>query len=203
MVRDIEKILSKNPDIDAYVRRTGAENGLFATQTSRGDIQVALRPAENDPVTLLTKQIRPTLEKLEKEILPGKKMKLDDPKTRDWIRATYRRRPMVGWTDRDGTKQPGVMDEVEDEVKDNFAEHQLKIELIQIMADELNDLSGASKPIEVKLFGPDQRELRRLASDIGDMLEKKGKGRGIKGANSNVFAGNPDLMVVVDPARAG
>jgi multidrug efflux pump subunit AcrB len=201
MVRDIEKILSKNPDIDAYVRRTGAENGLFATQTSRGDIQVTLRPAENDPLTLLTKKVRPPLEDLEKELKKDGK-KLDDPQAREEVRRKYRRRPMVGWTDHNGKKQPGVMDEVEDEVKDNFAEHQLKIELIQIMADELNDLSGASKPIEVKLFGPDQRELRRLAVDIGEMLEKKGKGRGIKEANSNVFAGNPDLMVVVDPARA-
>ena len=52
MARAIEEILSKNPDVDAYVRRTGAEIGLFATQTSRGDIQVVLRPAENDPVSL-------------------------------------------------------------------------------------------------------------------------------------------------------
>jgi multidrug efflux pump subunit AcrB len=201
MVRDIEKILSKNPDVDAYVRRTGAENGLFATQTSRGDIQVSLRPAENDPVSLLTKRVRPPLEDLEKELKKAGKS-LDNPADRAEVRRTYRRRPLAGWTDRDGRKQPGVMDEVEDEAKDNFAEHQLKIELIQIMADELNDLSGASKPIEVKLFGPDQRTLRQLASDLGETLEKKGKGRGIKEANSNVYAGNPDLMVEVDAARA-
>ncbi|HEX4592102.1 MAG TPA: efflux RND transporter permease subunit, partial [Gemmataceae bacterium] len=201
MVREVEKILSKNPDIDAYVRRTGAENGIFATQTSRGDIQVALRPAETDPVGLVTKKIRPALEDLEKELQKDGK-KFDDPKVREEVRRKYRRRPMAGWTDRSGKKQPGIMDEVEDEVKDNFAEHQLKIELVQIMADELNDLSGASKPIEVKLFGPDQKELRRLATDIGEMLEKKGKGRGIQGANSNVFAGNPDLMVDIDPAKA-
>src|SRR5437588_3287066 len=59
MARDIEKILSHNPDVEAYVRRTGAELGLFATQTSRGDIQVVLRPAENDPVSLLRKPVRP------------------------------------------------------------------------------------------------------------------------------------------------
>src|SRR5262249_41668327 len=40
--REVEKILSKTPDVKAYVRRTGAELGLFATQTSRGDIQVVL-----------------------------------------------------------------------------------------------------------------------------------------------------------------
>jgi multidrug efflux pump subunit AcrB len=201
IVRDIEKILSKNPDIDAYVRRTGAENGIFATQTSRGDIQVTLRPAETDPAGLLTKRIRPPLEDLEKELKEQGKS-LDDPKVREEVRRKYRRRPMAGWTDRAGKKQPGVMDEVEDEVKDSYAEHQLKFELVQIMADELNDLSGASKPIEVKLFGPDQKELRRLANDLGELLEKKGKGRGIREANSNVFAGNPDLMVDIDTARA-
>src|SRR5205085_1754274 len=51
--REIEKILSRNPDVQAYVRRTGAEMGLFATQTSRGDIQVALRPAELGPISVI------------------------------------------------------------------------------------------------------------------------------------------------------
>jgi hypothetical protein len=31
------------------------------------------------------------------------------------------------------------------------------------MADELNDLSGANKPIEVKIFGPDHAVLRDVA----------------------------------------
>ena len=59
MARTIEDILSKNPDVEAYVRRTGAELGMFATQTSRGDIQVVLRSAQDDPISLLTKPIRP------------------------------------------------------------------------------------------------------------------------------------------------
>src|SRR5947209_14179166 len=78
MARDVEKILSRNPDIDAYVRRTGAELGLFATQTSRGDIQVVLRPAEDDPVSLFTKSIRPPLEDLDKE-LKAQGKKVEDP----------------------------------------------------------------------------------------------------------------------------
>ena len=94
------------------------------------------------------------------------------------------------------------MEEVEDLIKDSYAEHQLKFELIQIMADELGDLSGANKPVEVKLFGPDQRELRRLAEQVGEMLEKKGKGHGIREVNSNVREGNPDLMIRVDTAKA-
>jgi multidrug efflux pump subunit AcrB len=190
MVLDVEKILSKNPDINAYVRRTGAELGLFATQTSRGDIQVVLRPAEENPAELLTKPVRPPLEELEKQ-LKAEGKKLEDPQTREEVRRKYRRRPL--------TK---VMEEVEDQVKDNYAEHQLKFELVQIMADELGDLSGANKPVEVKLFGPEQKELRRLAADVGEKLEKKGKGRGIKGVNSNVDAGNPDLMIQVDAVKA-
>jgi multidrug efflux pump subunit AcrB len=190
MARELEKILSKNPDVDAYVRRSGAELGLFATQTSRGDIQVVLRPAEDDPVRLLTKPVRPPLEQLEKT-LKAQGKKLEDPETRKWIRQEYRRRPL--------TK---VMEEIEDEVKDNYAEHQLKFELVQIMADELNDLSGANKPVEVKLFGPNQKDLRQLGEQVGEMLEKKGKGRGIKEVNSNVREGNPDLTVKVDGVKA-
>jgi multidrug efflux pump subunit AcrB len=190
MVRDIEKILSKNPDIEAYVRRTGAENGIFATQTSRGDVQVALRSAEDDPIRLLTKPVRPPLEEVEKTLKKDGK-KLENPETKAEVRRRYRRRPLRK-----------IMEEVEDEIKDNYAEHQLKIELIQIMADELGDLSGANKPIEIKLFGPDQKELRRLAEQVGETLEKKPKILGLKEVNTNVREGNPDLMIQVDAAKA-
>ena len=204
--REVEKILSANPDVESYVRRTGSENGLFATQTSRGDIQVVLREAENDPISLLTKPMRPKLDDLEKE-LKAQGKKLTDPGVKDEVRARYRRRPLKGWlvADREHPGQmkeePGVMDEVEDQTKDQFGEHQLKIETVQIMQDELSDLSGASKPLEVKLFGPDQRVLRKLASDVAEKIEGK-KIRGIKEVNSNVFDGNPDLLIRLDPAVA-
>jgi multidrug efflux pump subunit AcrB len=190
MARDIEKILAKNPDVDAYVRRTGAELGLFATQTSRGDIQVVLRPAEDDPVSLVSKPVRPPAEDLEND-LKKQGRKLENPDTRAEVRQKYRRRPL-----------PQVMEEIEDQIKDQYAEHQLKVELIQIMADELSDLSGANKPVEVKLFGPDQKVLRTLAEQVGEIMEKKGKGRGIKEVTTNVYEGNPDLVVQLDAARA-
>jgi multidrug efflux pump subunit AcrB len=185
--REIEKILSRNPDVKAYVRRTGAENGLFATQTSRGDIQVVLRPAEEDPYSLAFKPVRPPLEVLEKQLKSENKT-LEGEKEN--IRARYRRRPLRK-----------VMEEVEDAAKDTFAEHQFKIETVQIMEDELNDLSGASKPLEIKIFGPDQRQLRKLAADLADDLEKKHV-KGIKEINSNVRDGNPDLMIQMDPVLA-
>jgi multidrug efflux pump subunit AcrB len=212
MARQIEEILSENPDVDAYVRRTGAELGIFATQTNRGDIQVVLRPAEQDPLRpwTLFKPMRPKFSDLEKEYkAQGKEMK--DPAVKEEIRAKYRRRPIKEWIekvrrekkDEPGVfetveeKQPGVMDEIEDEIKDKFGEHQLKPDLVQIMADELNDLSGANKAIEVKIFGPDHAKLREVAKKLGEEFEKKGKGRGIKEVSA-VMQGNPDLMVKVD-----
>jgi multidrug efflux pump subunit AcrB len=182
MVKKVEEILSENPDVEAYVRRTGAELGLFATQTSRGDVQVILRPAENDPVGLL-KPVRPSLED------PDLKAELKKH-GKEYVQKKYRRRRMKD-----------VMEEIEDEIKDNFGEQQLKVELVAIMQDELNDLSGANKPVEIKLFGPDHKELRRLAAEISEMLEKKGKGRGIKEVSA-VREGNPDLMIQVDTAQA-
>jgi multidrug efflux pump subunit AcrB len=220
MARTVEEILTKNPDVEAYVRRTGAELGMFATQTSRGDIQVVLRPAQDDPFSLIFKPVRPgftdpvpgegkkTLEEMIKvwgtaaaEKKYGDKWNKIDPKERErllWeegksvVRQKYRRRPMNK-----------VMDEIEDEIKDNYHEHQFRVEMVQVMQDELNDLSGANKAVEVKLFGPDHAELRRLAEDsVGDMLEKKGKGRGIKGVNTNVHEGNPDLLIALDGVQA-
>ncbi len=72
------------------------------------------------------------------------------------------------------------------------------------MADELSDLSGANKPIEIKLFGPDQKVLRSIAEQVGEILEKEGKDkhRGIKEVTTNVYAGNPDLIVQLDAAKA-
>jgi multidrug efflux pump subunit AcrB len=193
MAHDLEKVLSENPDVLAYVRRTGSENGLFATQTSRGDIEGVLRPAELDPVSLATKPMRPPLDEVEKELKAlGKTLDSDDGKA--YVRAKYRRRP----TNK-------VREEVEDRIKDLYAEHQLRIETTQVMEDELNDLSGQDKPIEVKLFGPDQAELRRLAQQVADLLEEKGKKgevRGLAEINSNVFEGNPDLFVRVDETKA-
>src|SRR5262249_47665667 len=150
MAHTLEHILEENPDVEVYVRRSGTELGLFATQTNRGDIQVVLRPAEDDPLSLATKPVRPEFGKVEGELKALGKERAErkyGPKFSEeqvWeegkaaIRKKYRRRPMGK-----------VMEEIEDEIKEHFSEHQLKFELVQIMQDELNDLSGANKPLEV------------------------------------------------------
>jgi multidrug efflux pump subunit AcrB len=205
MVRTIEHILLENPDVQVYVRRTGTQLGMFATRTNTGDIQVVLRPAEDDPVSLLRKPVRPPFETIEKEMMEwGKEaatQKYGSHASEEQVLkegkaavcAKYRRRPLKA-----------VMEEIEDGIKEHFSEHQLQFELIQIMEDELNDLSGSNRPIEVKLFGPEYGELRHLGTEVAEMLEQKNKEKngGLKEITSNVFAGNPDLMIEVDQVRA-
>jgi len=43
-VKKVEAVLRATPDIAAYTRRTGTELGLFATQQTKGDILVRLKP---------------------------------------------------------------------------------------------------------------------------------------------------------------
>lgn len=45
-----------------------------------------------------------------------------------------------------------------------------RYEFVQVLQDVLNDLSGAPRPIEVKLFGEDRAELERLAKDVAGRL---------------------------------
>jgi multidrug efflux pump subunit AcrB len=202
--RTIEEVLSENPDVEAYVRRTGAELGLFATATNQGDIQVVLRPAESDLVSLLRKPVRPEFEKIEKEMMEeGKKeaaRKFGPHFTEEqalaegkaYIRSKYRRRS----GEEVGKEIQGVLEE-------KFTEHQLKIEVIPIITDELNDLSGANKPVEVKLFGPDYHELDELAEKVGKGLKELMKtNQSIHDIDEAVYAGNPDLSVKIDGVRA-
>jgi multidrug efflux pump subunit AcrB len=203
LARVIEQVLMENPDVEVYVRRTGTQLGMFATKTNRGDIQVVLRSAEEDPVNLFTKPVRPPFENIHHDMEEqGKKTaeKKYGPKytvLQIWqegksiIRKQYRRRPL-----------PKIMEEIEDEIKEHFTEHQLKFELIQIMQDELNDMTGANRPLEVKLFGPDYDVLRPLAEKVAEDLEKRGKGRGLKEVDSHVYEGNPDLLIHVDKVQA-
>jgi multidrug efflux pump subunit AcrB len=182
IAHDLERILSGNPDVESYVRRTGSENGLFATQSFRGDIQVVLRPAEDDPISRIRKAERPPFDEIEDELKTLGKEKFN---------RKYRRR-----------EAKEIMEEVEKEVRKRYSEHQLIFETIPIIEDELNDMSGANRPLEVKLFGPDYTTLSDLAEKVGKILEERGKGRGFKDPKSNVYAGNPDLKIDVDGAWA-
>ena len=44
MLRHVEEMLMKTPEVESYSRRTGLEMGLFVTEPNRGDYAVKLKP---------------------------------------------------------------------------------------------------------------------------------------------------------------
>ncbi len=71
-------------------------------------------------------------------------------------------------------------------------------------ADQINDLAGVDRPIEVKVFGPDVAQLRELAEQVGE--HRRGRLRASTDVNPHVHLGNPDIVVrpdSVQTARVG
>ncbi|MDR3691891.1 MAG: efflux RND transporter permease subunit [Fimbriimonas sp.] len=76
----------------------------------------------------------------------------------------------------------------------------LDIDFSQVLQDLIGDLAGDPAPIEIKLFGEDQAQLEKLASDLADKL---GKIKGLVDIKSGVVVNGPVLSFRVDPVRAG
>jgi CzcA family heavy metal efflux pump len=147
VMRRVESVLQKTPDIEGYIRRTGAELGFFATEAYTGDCLIVLKPQ-------------------------GQRRPMDE-----------------------------VIDALRDEIKDEVPE--LEIEFVPMIHDQVDDLAGADKEIEVKVFGSDQAVLRKLATEVGEVMEKI---HGLADINTNVLMGNPDIVVrpdSVQTARVG
>lgn len=141
-VRHVEEVLAATPDVDGYIRRTGAENGLFATEAFRGDIMVSLKPRSQ-------------------------------------------RRDMEELTD-------ALRKQLAREVPE-----MTKIEFVPLIQDQINDLNGVDRPIEVKIFGPDLAVLRRLAEETGRVVEATRA----EDVNANVYLGNPDIVIRTDSVQ--
>jgi CzcA family heavy metal efflux pump len=63
-----------------------------------------------------------------------------------------------------------VMEDVREKVKKT--EPELDFELIQLLQDNINDLSNAPEPIQIKLFSNDEQLLTKLGPTVGDAIEK-------------------------------
>lgn len=75
VLRRVETVLLRTPDIQGYIRRTGAELGFFATESYTGDILVSLKPSgERRPMSELFDALREELKaevpELETEFVP-------------------------------------------------------------------------------------------------------------------------------------
>lgn len=141
----LEDIVSKTPEVKAWTRRTGAELGLFATQTNRGDLLVVLKPANQ------------------------RKLGIEE-----------------------------IMEKERQEIARNLP--QLEVEFHQILQDQLNDLSGAPAPVEVRIFGEDPERLLSLAKLVSAQMEKV---KGLVDIASTSRQAAPEIEVRVDPLKAG
>jgi len=90
-----------------------------------------------------------------------------------------------------------VMDDVRGAI--NSAVPRLHIEFVQILSDVINDLAGAAKPIEIKLFGDRLDTLEAYAARLSPDLEAV---QGIEDLYNGVAEPSPELMMRVNQAEA-
>jgi len=118
MLREVEKIITKHPDIATYSRRTGTQMGFFITEPNTGDYLIQLRKDHQKTTEEVTSDIRSEIEKT----------------------------------------QPA-----------------LRVDFGQVITDMLGDLMSSTQPIEIKVFGDDQRVLQKLSKQIaGEVTAVKG-----------------------------
>jgi CzcA family heavy metal efflux pump len=64
--------------------------------------------------------------------------------------------------------------EVIDDVRDKIAAAvpRMHVEFVQILSDVINDLAGAARPVEIRLYGPDLNALETYAQKLASQIEK-------------------------------
>ena len=97
---------------------------------------------------------------------------------------------------RDGIDE--VMERVRKEVAARVPG--VRIELAQVLQDMLGDLEGNPEPIEVKLFGDDEGELRRQALRVAQAV---GDIHGLVDLYNGQVACSPEERIEIDPVAAG
>ncbi len=98
--------------------------------------------------------------------------------------------------DRDG------IDEVMERVRKKLAAvvPGVRIELIQVLQDMLGDLEGNPEPIEIKLFGDDEGELRKQALRVAESIKDID---GFVDLFNGQVACSPERRIEIDPVAAG
>ncbi len=94
-----------------------------------------------------------------------------------------------------------VMDDVRGKIA--TAVPRLHIEFVQILSDVINDLAGAARPVEIKLFGDDLNQLEAYARSISDPLSKVA---GVEDLFNGVSEPSAEILLHVgsaESARAG
>ncbi len=91
-----------------------------------------------------------------------------------------------------------VMDEVRDQI--TAAVPRLHIEFVQILSDVINDLAGAARPVEIKLFGDRLDSLEAYARRLEPALDSV---EGLEDLYNGVSEPSPEMLMRVNEAEAG
>ncbi len=132
ILKEVEKIITKIPEVEAYSRRTGTQMGFFITEPNRGDYLIQLKKKHKRTTNDVIDEIRSKVE------------------------AT----------------QPA-----------------LRIDFGQVIGDMLGDLMTSVQPVEIKIFGSDQKKLQEISRQVSAVISE------VKGT-ADVFDG----IVVAGPS---
>ena len=91
--------------------------------------------------------------------------------------------------------------EVIDDVRGRL-EHsvpRLRVEFVQILSDVINDLAGAARPVEIRLFGPDMAVLEAHGARLANQLAKVA---GLEDVYSGVAEPSAELDMTVSSAES-
>ena len=90
-----------------------------------------------------------------------------------------------------------VIDEVRGKIQ--AAVPRMRIEFVQILSDVINDLAGAARPVEVRLFGSDLAALEVYGEKLGESLAKVD---GVEDLFNGVSEPTAELAMSIDAANA-
>ena len=102
-------------------------------------------------------------------------------------------------------KPIGERDRASDEIIDDVrakiqaAVPRIRIEFVQILSDVINDLAGAARPVEIKLYGPDLAALEAYGGKLGIPLAKVD---GVEDLFNGVSEPTSELAMTIDVANA-
>jgi len=114
-LRQVEKIITTIPEVEAYSRRTGTQMGFFITEPNKGDYLIQLKRNRKRSTLQVIEDIRSRVE----------------------------------------STQPA-----------------LRIDFGQVIGDMLGDLMTSVQPIEIKIFGEDNKILQDLSRQVAGIVEK-------------------------------
>src|SRR6476659_8803943 len=113
MLREVEKLIVKVPEVQAYSRRTGTEMGFFITEPNSGDYLIQLKKNRDKSTDDVIEELRQKIE----------------------------------------STQPA-----------------LRIDFGQVIGDMLGDLMASIQPVEIKIFGTDQKKLQELSRQTSEII---------------------------------